>query len=1116
MKKQLKKLIWIMIKMKLMCLLVAWTAMSLNAEVWSQEQKINLRLGDTNLEALFEKMQQQTNLRFIFNHEDVQGYIVNGSVKGKTVAEILDMVLADKPLKYEIVGDHIVISPGQLLQAQPEMIKISGKVTDSRGEPLPGVTIMLKGTDFGVATDVDGKYELPVQKNLAGTLVFSFVGMKTQEVVINGRTEINVQMEEEAAEMDEVVVTGIFTKARESYTGAVTTISEKELKMFRGQNMLATLGNIDPAFNIVANNALGSNPNAIPEITIRGNSSLPMSMDELNNETSQRLNQPLIIMDGFEISLEKLMDFNDEEIASINILKDASATAIYGSRGANGVVVITTKRPEPGKLKVFAKAAISLEMPDLTSYDLLNAADKLALEKEVGLYKNTGSQSDPHKDQELEEKYNATLRDVLRGVDTYWLSEPLRVGVGQRYNVRLEGGTEELRWGAGVSYNSIQGAMKGSSRNTFSGTINLAYTYKNVLFQNQTLLDYNRAKESKYGSFSDYALMNPYWAPRDDEGNLIESYETISGRDIANPLYNALLDSKNESKYDQVTNNFSVEWRIIEGLTFRGQVGITKQHNSSDVFIPAENTEFNDTQEWQQPENYFRKGKYTYTIGETSNLESRVTLSYSKVFAEKHQLYAGIDWSLINSKSNSYTVVGEGFTNSENNYFGNALQYELNGRPTGTESTSRQVGFTGNVNYTYDNRYYADLSFRTDGSSQFGSDKRFAPFYSIGIGWNIHREKFMEKQGVVNNFRLRGSYGKTGSQQFDSYQALRTYQYYTEDRYMVWNGAELMGFGNDDLEWQITDQFDLGVELGLWNNRVSLTFDAYNKKTSNLLSQMDVPLANGFSSYTANVGEVKNVGFETSLSVYPIRDTERELVWMLTGKLAYTKNEITKLSDAIKAQNEEYKKRDVEVNNLLYEGYSQYAIYAVPSLGIDPSTGNELYLDENGNVTDEWHASAKQYFGQKEPKFRGNINSLLQWKDLSLNLNFGFQWGSQQYNETLLNKVEVTNDEIQLNVDRRVWTERWQKPGDLKPYKGYGDYETKISSRFVMDESVFELQSANLQYRWHTPFVKNLGLETINFDVNMSDVFYISSIKRERGTDYPFARRMEFAVSFMF
>ena len=526
------------------------------------------------------------------------------------------------------------------------------------------------------------------------------------------------------------------------------------------------------------------------------------------------------------------------------------------------------------------------------------------------------------------------MREVLRGVDTYWLSEPLRVGVGQKYNVRLEGGTEELRWGAGVSYNSVQGAMKGSSRNTFSGTINLAYTYKNVLFQNQTLLDYNRAKESKYGTFSDYARMNPYWAPKDDEGNIIESYKTILGADIPNPLYNASLNSKNESRYDQVTNNFSIEWRIIEGLTFRGQVGITKQHNSSDVFVPAENTEFNTTQEWQQPQNFFRKGRYTYTIGETSNLESRVTISYSKLFAEKHQLYAGVDWSLINSKSNDYTVVGEGFSNQDYNDFANALQYAQNGRPIGTESHTRQVGFTGNVNYTYDNRYYVDFSFRMDGSSQFGSDKRFAPFYSAGIGWNIHREDFMSNQSIFNTLRLRASYGKTGSQQFTSYQALRTYQYYTEDRYLVWNGAELMGFGNEDLEWQITDQFDLGLEFGLWNNRISLTFDAYSKKTSNLLSQMDVPLANGFRSYTDNVGEVKNTGFEATLSGYPIRNTEQELVWMLTGKLAYTKNEITKLSDAIKSQTEEYKKQDVEINSLLYEGHSQYAIYAVPSLGI--------------------------------------------------------------------------------------------------------------------------------------------------------------------------------------
>lgn len=186
------------------------------------------------------------------------------------------------------------------------------------------------------------------------------------------------------------------------------------------------------------------------------------------------------------------------------------------------------------------------------------------------------------------------------------------------------------------------------------------------------------------------------------------------------------------------------------------------------------------------------------------------------------------------------------------------------------------------------------------------------------------------------------------------------------------------------------------------------------------------------------------------------------------------------------------------------------------SLGIDPSTGKELFLDADGNVTSVWNSSAKRYFGQTEHKFRGNFNSLFTYKNLTVNLNFGFRWGGQQYNQTLLSKVEVTNSAIQYNVDRRVWADRWQKPGDLKPFKGYGDEATKASSRFVMDERVFELQSASVSYRWQTPFISKLKLESINFDLNMSDVFYVSSIKRERGTNYPFARRMEFAIGLMF
>ena len=1108
--------------MRFIVLFMCVSAMQLTAAVYSQEVKVTLSVKDASFESVIRLLEANTEYTFLYEDRhiaEIGG--LNLNFRDTDIKVVLDKCLQGTNLSYRLMNNHtIVIQRGVAVdttkQKALQKMSVSGVVKDVKGEVLPGVTIRIKNTQLGFVTDIDGKFKFDFPKQDTVVLIFSFVGYKTQEFQVKNDKPITIVLKEDVTEMDEVVVTGIFTKAKESYTGAVTTITAKDLQRVGNRNLVSSIRNIDPSFNIADNIDIGSDPNKLPDITIRGSSSLGVGVKDLQEDSrsTQKANQPLFIMDGFEISLQKLMDFNDEEIESINILKDASATAIYGSRGANGVVVITTKVPTPGKLKMVASAGFSLEIPDLSSYNLLDAEEKLALEKEVGLYDVTGK--DPHSAQQLEEQYYATLKEVLRGVDTYWLSKPLRTGVGQNYNVRLEGGSRELRWSAGISYNNIAGAMKGSVRNTFSGTINLAYTVKNLRFQNQTMLDYNNSSESKYGSFSQYTELNPYWTEKDEKGNYYKSFRTVLGNYVSNPLYDASLNVRDESKYNLVTNNFSIEWNVFQGLKLRGQIGISKRQGNSDVFKPAEHSTFNSTTEWAKPENFFKKGSYRWGYTESSSLESRVTASYSDVFKDKHQLYAGLDWSLVQSKSYSYSIFAQGFSNQDYDFFGNARQYAENDHPTGTESISRQVGFTGNVNYTYDNRYYADFSFRMDGSSQFGSDKRFAPFYSIGIGWNIHREHFMRNPDVINTLRLRMSYGKTGSQQFASYEALRTYEFYSDKRYMMWNGAELKGLGNKDLKWQVTDQYDVGIEIGLWNNRISGTFDVYKKQTNNLLSKMDLPLANGFDSYTANVGVVDNIGFEASVSGYVVRDTEREIIWMLTGKLAYTKNEIKKLSEAIKRQTERALHDNSEINNMLFEGDSQYAIYAVPSLGIDPSTGKELFLDADGNVTSVWNSSAKRYFGQTEPKFRGNFNSLFTYKNLTVNLNFGFRWGGQQYNQTLLSKVEVTNSAIQYNVDRRVWADRWQKPGDLKPFKGYGDEATKASSRFVMDERVFELQSASVSYRWQTPFISKLKLESINFDLNMSDVFYVSSIKRERGTNYPFARRMEFAIGLMF
>ncbi|MBC5620768.1 MULTISPECIES: SusC/RagA family TonB-linked outer membrane protein [Butyricimonas] len=1090
--------------------LVFTTQISLNA--YSQGKSLTFSLKNATLKEIINEIRKLSDYDFVYRDVNLEAFKRRDvSYKDAAIDAVLTDCLRGTGLAYEINGKTIIIRKESPKEENQKMKTVTGKVTDERGEVLPGVTIMIKGTALGTATDADGNYKLNVPAEGEQVLSFSFVGMKTREIAVAGKTKIDVKMEEDSETLDDVVVTGIFTKAKESYTGAVTSVSAKELKMYKGQNLLATLRNIDPSINVVMDNALGSNPNVVPEINIRGNSSLPMSVEELNQQASKQLNAPLVIMDGFEISLQKLMDFNDEEIESINILKDASATAIYGSRGANGVIVVTTKAPQGGKLRIYAQGGLNIEIPDLSSYDMLNARDKLELERIVGLYDD---EEDVTRDRKLKELYNTLYSDVLRGVDTYWLSEPVRTGIGQKYNLRLEGGGDAFRWGANLSYNTIQGAMKASERNTFSGSVTLSYTLKNVIFKNQTIIDINKGVESKYGTFSDYVNMNPYYRTKDENGQYIKTYKE-KGLNIPNPLYDANLNTINEKKYTTITNNFSIEWNIANALKLRAQLGLQKQTNTSDYYLPADHTEF-DT--YNGSDSYFRKGKYVYGTGEDMNIDGNATLSYSKVFAEKHQVYAGFDYSISQRKNHFYEFTVEGFSDEKLDFLSNALQYEKNGVPKGTEELSRRIGFTGNVNYIYDNRYFADFSYRVDGSSLFGTKNKFAPFWSAGIGWNVHNESFLRDHRVVNTLRVRGSYGETGSQQFSSYQALSTFNYYTGKRYIIWNGAELMGLGNEKLKWQVTKQINGGVEVGLFDNRVSASFDIYNKKTSNLLSQMDLPLANGFSSFVDNVGEVKNVGYEVMLSGYLMRNTQQEIIWSVTTKLAYNKDEITKLSAAIKRQTELYKAQDVDVNQLLYEGYSKNSIWAVPSLGIDPSTGAEIFLDKNGNITEKWNPSDKRYFGVSEPKYRGNLSSLFSWKDLSVNLSFAFQWGGQQYNETLLSKVEVTDATIyKNNVDKRVYKNRWQKAGEIKEFKGYGSSKTRASSRFVMDDKVFQFQSASVQYRWHSDYLlKKWSIETINIGANMSDIFYISSIKRERGTSYPFARRVALTLSLMF
>ena len=834
-------------------------------------RNITINKQNVPFEEIVRDVESQTDYSFMYSTETVRNIgSVSVNVTDVTIKHLLDIILAGKPCTYQIEDNVVIIKTKDQVardSVNRKSVKIKGVVMEVDGQPLVGASVVIKGRNVGVITNVTGNFEIEIPAG-HDVIVVSFIGKVSQEINITGKTEVKVVLQDEVQAIDQVVVTGIFTKSRESYTGSVKTITASDLKASGNRSIISQISNIDPSFNIADNIEFGSDPNQLPDITIRGRTSMDVSVRNLQEESSVKstANLPLFIMDGFEISLQRVMDMDDELIESITLLKDASATAMYGARGANGVVVITLKRPEVGKLRVSYRGSINIEAPDFSSYNLMNAREKLAYEVAAGLLDSKYNPSN----QDLMELYNRRLIEVERGVDTYWLKYPVKTGVGNRHSLRIDGGADNFKYAIGLSYNNINGVMKESSRNTLSGNLYFQYELKNLKFQNDLTISYNKNQNSPYGSFSEYSMANPIYTPYDDEGHIKKQLvQTIAQgsrtpEPAGNPLYNATLPSRDDGSYTNIQNNFAIEWRITSDLFVRGNFGFTKQDSRTDKYLSREHTSF-DTDEYKG-ENSNMRGSYTYTTAYSFSYEGSLTVNYTKTLAKVHQIYAGLSGNLAEDKDESYSVTGRGFSSLNMKNLGMAGAYAL-GKPISTEAHSRRLGLIFNVNYTYDRRYFADFSGKIEGSSKFGSNDRTAPFFSAGLGWNVHNESFFDSSKVVNLLRLRASYGTVGSQNFSSYQALTTYRYFGQENYKYWNGAYMIGMGNPDLSWQKTKQLNLGVETSLFNGLVRFNVDFYNKLTNDLLTDINLPTAAGFSSYKANVGEVRNRGVELDATV---------------------------------------------------------------------------------------------------------------------------------------------------------------------------------------------------------------------------------------------------------
>ena len=1111
-------------KMKLLTLFMLLGFCTCHATISAQEARIDLKMSDATLSQVFRNIEQLTEYMFIYKSEDVQSIQhINVDVRQTMVRDVLEKCLENTGLSF-LFKENVIIIQKKTTDQEKKENRITGKVTDEKKEPLPGVTVIIKGTKLGTVTDVDGKYTLavPVGNN---ALVFSMIGMKQKEEVIGKRTQIDVVMEEEISELEDVVVTGYYTQAKNSFTGAARTITAEELQMGGNQNILTALQNVDPSFMKIDNNLAGSNPNVVPEFQIRGAGSI----SGIESEYEGNPNTPVFIVDGFETTAEKVYDMDPYRVASITLLKDAAATAIYGSRASNGVVVITTNAPANGKMQVSYNVDASFYIADLSDYNVCNAVEKLEIEKLAGMY----TSKSVNQQLTLNKWYNEKLANIERGYDTYWLDKPLdAVAVANKHSLRLDGGNDNIRYGIELGYSNTPGVMKESGRRRLALGMELQYIYKNLTFRNNLTYSNVKATNSPYGSFSVYTKRNPYVRYKDDDGNYIykvDEYVPIGGgglgKDYYNPLYNTTLNTTDEEKYNDVTNNFGVDWSIMDGLRLKGSFSFTHQNTYKDNFKPAKHTDFADYED----DDFDRRGSYVGSRGENYSYDASLVMTYFYQL-EKHVINANLGWNLQESVTREFTVKTEGFPNENLDYISFATQYEKDGSPAGDEYTSRLVGFLGNLNYSYDERYLLDLSFREDASSRFGSDKRWAPFWSVGLGWNLHNEGFLKNVTFINRLKIRGSYGLTGSQNYNPYQAMTTYKYLTGERYHHTVGAEVMALGNEKLGWQRTLQQNYGVDIDLWDERINFTGNYYIKLSKDVLTTVTLPPSLGFNSYMDNLGEVKNYGYELNLRVALVKNLSKQLYWSVNATALHNKNKLLKISNALRAYNDNQdedtmsgsKSKESNRPKVRYvEGKSMNSIWVNQSLGVDPATGNELFQAVNGDIVTTWSTDNYVIGGCTDSDLEGTFGTNLAWKGLQLNVIFRYSYGGQIYNQTLVDKVQ--DADLRENVDRRVFEERWQKPGDRVMFTkliggatANATSVTKPTSRFIEDNNWLELSTLNLSYEFKMPWMKKIGLKRLKALFYMNDVFRVSTVKQERGIDYPFARNFSIGLQARF
>ncbi len=1100
---------------------------TLEATAYTHAQRINIEVSKASMKTVLQELRKKSGYAFIYNDRDLDRTTpVSAKINNKDLLEVLDLIFKDQPLIYTVKDKLINITPKMTANSANGFDMpyyqdpVRGHVVDEKGESLVGATIYVldkegKRTSKQTATDRDGNFQLIGVPDGAMLEITSLGHVPTR---ISAKPQLgDIVLKAQVMEMKEVAVvaTGMTVRDKETFTGAASVFLGKELKAVGNTNVIQSLRSLDPSFLVIENNLVGSNPNVLPTIELRGQTSI--TTQSLRDEFSEDPNQPLFILDGFEATLRTIIDLDMNRVASITILKDAASTAIYGSRASNGVIVVETIQPKAGQIRLSYTSDLTMELPDLSGYNMMNAAEKLQFEKLSGVY--TAPTTYPLLQNEYYDPlYSQKLQKVVSGVNSYWLSDPLQTGFSQRHSLYADGGSQALTFNAGGNYRSLSGTMLGSGRKDWGARLNLAYRHSNLRINNNASVTGYRADESNYGSFSTWANMNPYYEKASATDQYLFSFydsrtntyypnpATATYINVPNPLYNASLNSFDYTNNLLIVNNLQFIYDLPRGFQLQSSLQISNNSTSTNTFKSPLHTSFEDVDP-------LKKGSYIFRQTNGLSYTVNAMLSYAQ-HRGKHVYQANIKAELQDKTNKQKGFIAEGFPTSTNGNPRFAYGYLDNGSPIAFNSIARRNSLIANGFYSYDNRYNMDVSLTYDGSTSFGLQNSYQPFASVGVSWNLHKEKFLKSAEWIDNLRLRASYGVTGNQNFASATSISTYSYMTNFNYLG-QGVELTKLGNPNLEWQNTYQTNLGLDATFFKNRLSLQVNAYRKYTDPLVVAIGLPSSTALTDYAINVGNLSTKGIEANIRFAPIYKPEKRFTWYigLTGTVMSQKyngfnNMLSSLNESLQSLNSLTRYKD---------GYDFYDLWTVPSLGIDPATGSEIFLRKDGTQTFTYSYDDVIKVGNSRPDVTGVISNTLSYKGFNLSILARYVVNRDVWNDALFTKVEniSLNRVINYNVDKRALYDRWQKPGDQAQFRAVSlTGTTNMSSRFVQREDAISIESVSLGYEFQkSKWMGKAGLSNLRLNGYTNELAYISTVRRERGVDYPFARTFSLSLT---